>query len=100
MKKRCPSCEVTVSTLPLPRRKVRCPGCGKRLVADNRALEFAAILIAAMLAWALPAERMAWWVLAVSYLAIGVFVGWIGLLLTPLKVDSSEDDRSGRAPYR
>ena len=94
MKKRCPSCGSQVVLKPLLRRKVRCESCGKSLVVENKALELAAIVIAAILAWSLPAERMAWWALALSFLAIGAVVGWIGLLMTPLVTESVE----GEAP--
>lgn len=100
MKKRCPSCGSQVVLKPLPRRKVRCESCGKSLVAENKALELAAILIAAMLAWSLPAERMAWWALALSYLAIGVVVGWIGFLLTPLVIESVDGDEPSKSSAR
>lgn len=100
MKKSCPSCGTQVVLKPLPTRKVRCESCGKALVAENRALELAAIVIAAILAWSLPAERMAWWALALSFLAIGAVVGWIGFLLTPLVIDSGGGDKPSDSSAR
>ncbi len=100
MKKRCPSCGSQVSIGLLPSREIVCGSCSKSLVLENKALELAAIVVAAVFTWLLPTERLAWWVVAVSYLAIGAAVGWIGLRLIPLAICSKETNQSGSTADR